>query len=108
MVQSQPNMDVVKEAIKAMIPWMKMLSICEWRELNSLLDTLVTLCKNSVQIGDYSLCENCLELLSSIVADPYTHLYPTIVLTVLDKILPLQAMLDVVLEVQDMVNFVVF
>jgi len=104
MAQSQQNMDVVNEAINAMIPWMKMFSICEWSELHNLLDLLVNLCKKSVQLGEHSLCENCLEMLSSIIADPNTHLFPSVILTILDKILPLQATLDVILDVQDMVS----
>jgi hypothetical protein len=105
MVQAQQNMDmdVMKEAIKAMIPWIKMLTVCEWKDLNNLIDTLVFLCKKAVCLGDYGLCENCLELMSSIVADPNTHLYPTVVLTILHKIIPLQPTLDVVLELQDTV-----
>jgi len=66
-VKAQQNIELVKEALRAMILWMKMLSICEWADTTNLIETLVSLCKDSIRLGDYTLCELCIEMLSGII-----------------------------------------
>lgn len=103
-VKTQQNLDVVVEALKAMNSWMKMICICEWPDLSHFVDILVVYCASSVNTQNDKLTELTLEILSGIISDPNAHQYPTVILTVLDKILPLQPALEIVLQREDTVR----
>lgn len=98
-------MDVVVEALKAMNSWMKMICICEWPDLGNFVDILVLYCASSVNTENDKLTELTLEILSGIIGDPNAHQYPTVILIILEKILPLQASLDIVLQREEAVSF---
>lgn len=103
-LEAQLSIELVKEALRAMILWMKMISIFDRKDLASVLEILVNLCTDSIRLGDYNLCELCVELISGIICDPSAHHHPLSVLLILDKILPLQSMLDAILDLNDMVR----
>lgn len=102
-VKTQQNIEVVIEALKAMNSWMKMICICEWPDLSQFVDVLVLYCASSVNTENDRLTELTLEIISGIISDPNAHQYPTIMLMILGKILPLQTTLDIVIQREDAV-----
>ncbi|ODM95160.1 Importin-13, partial [Orchesella cincta] len=100
-VKTQQNHEVVVEALKAMNSWMKMICICEWPDLSQFIDILVVYCASSVNTQNDRLTELTLEIISGIIGDPNAHQYPSVILNILEKILPLEAALDVVLQKED-------
>jgi len=104
-VATNKDMELLKEALKAMNSWMKMICVFEWPEFFQFVDIMVSYCASSITTDDSDqLTDLTLEILSGIIGDPSAHQYPTLILKTLDKILPLQSSLDIVIQRQDMVN----
>lgn len=82
---------------------MKICCICSWSEVLNVIDTLVSYCATAAASEEDAVCESCLEILSGIIADPSATMYPTLILNILGKILPLQASIDTVLMRHNMV-----
>ncbi|CAG7822953.1 unnamed protein product [Allacma fusca] len=96
-LRSQPDPDTIVEILKALNSWMKVSCVCSWSEVLTVIDTLVSYCATAAASDEDAVCESCLEILSGIIADPSATMYPSLMLNVLGRILPLQASIDLVL-----------
>jgi len=102
-IARSPSLHLAEEALRAMNSWMRLLCIWEWPEVNAFTETLVSFCENSARCAKDNLCDLTLEVLSGIIGDPNSHMYPSHILTLLDKIIPLQPSLDIILQRDEMV-----
>lgn len=80
---------------------MSMLRLSEWSQIKDLVSSLVNLCNKAILSSDDLVCDVTLEIINGIIADSMA--YPNLILTILDKVLPLQSCLDILLQRQDMV-----
>jgi hypothetical protein len=104
-VATNKDTELVTESLKAMNSWMKMICIFEWPEYFQFVDLLCSFCVSSVAADDPDqLSDLTLEILSGIIGDPSAHQYPTFILKTLDKIIPLQPSLEIVIQRQDLVG----
>jgi hypothetical protein len=97
------NRELVLETFKALNSWMKMICIFEWPELFQFVDLLCTSVTKYIDMNDGDVGDITVEILSGIIGEPQAHQYPTIMLKILDKIIPLHPSMQLIRQRDDMV-----